>query len=69
MVKVKDVNIKIDIVVPKTDIIVDSKIKTTQGLCDKCNKRIKYNYVTVDDNIKLWIVRCSCGFLNISEAK
>jgi len=59
MVKLKDVNGKVDTVDPKN----------TLGLCDKCNKRITYKYVQVDGILVLWVVRCSCGYLNICEVK
>ena len=59
MVKLKDVNGKVDTVDPKN----------TLGLCAKCSKRIKYKYVQVDEILALWVVKCSCGFLNICEAR
>jgi len=42
-----------------------AKERTTAGLCDKCHKRIKYVYVPAGS---CWVVKCTCGHLNIVPA-
>lgn len=45
---------------PKEDFF-----KPKAGLCDKCNKRIKYLYNTTVQIEPCWYIKCSCGHINI----